>query len=68
MLPFGRTDGRVIVDVLHIGNPRRAVWIDQHKFRAVDEQGHQISENPNFGAPLAYQPPMAVPFGFDWSF
>lgn len=67
-LRVGGTGGRVIADLLHIGNPRRTVWVDQHKFRSRDQQGNQTNENPNFGEPLAYQPPMTLRFGFDWSF
>ena len=58
-------DGRFHVDLLHLGSPRRATWLDQTRFLSQDPEGNQINPNPNFGRPLAYQPPMAVRLGFE---
>jgi hypothetical protein len=54
--------GRLVLDLLHVGNPRRAVFTDQVRYYAVGE------ENPDFGQVLRYQPPMAVRLGLEVGF
>jgi hypothetical protein len=58
---------RMIGDAYHIGNPRRVVFVDQIRYRAVTTSGVQVSPNPNFGKPLAFQPPAAVRLGLELS-
>jgi hypothetical protein len=60
--------GRIILDLLHLGNPREVVWADQFKFLGVDQQGNQILPNPSFGQALGYQPPMMARLGFEAGF
>ena len=59
----GGTVPRVILDVFHIGSPRRAVSFDQVHFQDVDENGTQILPNPNYLKPTRFQPPMSVRLG-----
>jgi hypothetical protein len=61
-------DGRLVLDVLHIGSPRRPTVIEQSRFLGVDENGLQTSPNPNFGQASTYQPPMAARLGFEVDF
>jgi hypothetical protein len=71
--------GDVIVDFLHVGNPRRAVRVDQTRFLSVDISAlgpmplaashndlvaNQINPNPSFGEALRYQDPMLIRLGF----
>jgi hypothetical protein len=63
-----RAAGRVVLDILHIGSPRRPTNIEQFRFLAVDTNGNQTSPNPNFGKSLGYQPPMAARLGFELDF
>jgi len=37
-------------------------------YRALDSSGNEIDPNPNYGAPLAYQPPMKIRLGLEASF
>lgn len=50
----------VMLDLLHIGSPRKATVIDQQRFFGLDDDGNQTTENPNFLQPLAYQQPFTV--------
>jgi hypothetical protein len=54
------TGSRLILDIFHIGSPRRAVSVDQVHYRDVDENGTQILPNPNYLKPTRFQPPMSV--------
>ncbi len=70
-LPFWResqVEPRLILDWLHIGSQRDPVNYDQWHYRARDDEGNQIQESPTYGLPVAYQPPMAVRFGFEVGF
>ena len=64
----GTRNIRLIADAYHIGNPRRVVFVDQIRYRAVTGSGMQVSPNPDYGKPLAFQPPAAVRLGMevDW--
>lgn len=68
-LPTSR-DPRVKVqlDILHVGNPRRAVRVDELHYLGVDENGNPINPNPSYKQAMAYQPPMAVRLGVEASF
>ena len=56
---------RVIADAYHVGNPRRVVFVDQIHYLAVTNAGVQVSPNPAYGKPLAFQPPAAARFGME---
>jgi hypothetical protein len=74
----GRTPRwRVVLDLLHLGNPRAAVRLDEQRFLALDPPdgllsdpptGTQTSENPNYLQPVAFQPPMTARLGIEISF
>lgn len=62
-LPF---DPTVKLDVLHAFSPQEPVELEQQRFLAVDPAtGEQISPNPNYLAPLGFQPPMTVRLGVE---
>jgi hypothetical protein len=54
---------RIILDLLHVGSPRRAVAFDQKHYFGVDDNGNPTGENPTYGKPTRYQAPMAVRLG-----
>ncbi len=57
------------LDVLHAFSAKRPVKIEQRRFLAVDlVTGNQISPNPNYLAPLVFQPPMTVRLGAELRF
>ena len=56
---------RLIADAYHIGNPRRVVFVDQIHYLAVTSSGVQVSPNPEYGKPLAFQPAAAARFGME---
>jgi hypothetical protein len=63
-LPAGsRARPQLVLDVFHVGNPRRAVLIDQTRFTAVDEEGNQTAPSPTYGAVARYQEPMSARLG-----
>ncbi|MDZ4862595.1 MAG: TonB-dependent receptor [Gemmatimonadota bacterium] len=53
----------VLLDLYHVGSPRRALAYDQVKFRDVDALGNQTNPNPDYGEPLSFQPPMTARLG-----
>ncbi|HXI20468.1 MAG TPA: TonB-dependent receptor, partial [Gemmatimonadales bacterium] len=57
---------RVLLDLLHVGNPQRPLWLNDQHYFGVDAAGAQSSPNPHYLEPLAYQPPMAVRLGMEW--
>ena len=59
---------RVLVDAYHLGNPRRAVFVDQLAYLGVGASGQPTTPNPNFLQPLLLQAPAAFRFGVevDW--
>jgi hypothetical protein len=59
----GKIAPRLVLDVFHLGSPRRAVSFDQVHYQDVDENGNQILPNPNYLRPTRYQPPMSVRLG-----
>ncbi len=65
---IGWAPGSLILDIEHIGSPRKAVWAEQVRFGGIDEDGNQIGPNPGFGKALAYQPPMRLRLGFQGNF
>jgi hypothetical protein len=68
------TAGRVIVDLLNLGNPQAVVNVDQRRFNGArgspfasyDELvANQRGERPGFGTPVAFQPPFQVRVGVE---
>jgi hypothetical protein len=59
---------QAVLDLLHVGNPRRAVWVDESHYLTLDENGNPGSPNPNYKQPIAYQPPMAARLGLEVNF
>jgi hypothetical protein len=66
--------GRLILDVLHIGNPQEAVRFDQRRFNGARgspfdsfEQlvNNQVGERPAFGTPIGFQPPFTIRLGLE---
>jgi hypothetical protein len=55
--------GRIVLDLLHIGSPSKVVLTNQVRYVGPDPDT-QIP-NPNFGAALAYQPPFTVRLGLE---
>ena len=59
----GRVRSRLVLDVFHVGSPRRAVSFDQVHYQDVDASGNQILPNPNYLKPTRFQPPMSARLG-----
>ncbi len=59
---------RMLLDLLHVGHPRRAVRWDELHYLTLDENGDPATPNPDYRQPMAYQPPMAVRVGVEASF
>jgi hypothetical protein len=57
---------QLLLDMLHIGNPQRAVWVDEVHY-IYDDDGNWAA-NPNYKQPKAYQPPMALRLGIQATF
>jgi len=53
----------VLLDLYHVGSPRRALAYDRVQFRGTDGSGNQTDPNPNFGEPLRFQPPLTARLG-----
>lgn len=62
--------GRLVLDLLHVGNPRTAVRLDEMRFPIVDlDTGMPTAqENPRYLEPVAFQPPMVARLGLEVSF
>jgi len=58
---FG-SGARLILDLLHVGNPQGIVWVDQNY---LFPDG---SENPAYGSPVAFQRPMMARVGLEVEF
>ncbi|MGH7702747.1 MAG: hypothetical protein ACREMO_06610, partial [Gemmatimonadales bacterium] len=66
LLPVGpRSELRpqVVLDLFHVGSPRKPVDFDQVHYTAVDATGNQTGANPAYGAVARYQPPMSARLG-----
>jgi hypothetical protein len=59
------TTARIVLDVLHLGNPRTAVRFDQQRWELLDAAGRQSRTNRNYRQPTAYQPPMTMRLGIE---
>jgi hypothetical protein len=68
-LPIARVrQTQVVLDLLHVGNPRRAVRVDEYMFTTLDENGNPATPNSSYKHATAYQPPMAIRLGMQASF
>jgi carboxypeptidase family protein len=61
-LAAGRGAPRLMLDVYHVGNPRKPVAVDQVHYRGV-QSGQQVAPNPSYQRALLAQPPVAYRFG-----
>lgn len=59
---------RVVLDVLHVGNPRRATRVDEMHYTTLDQNGNPASPNQQYKQPVAYQAPMAARVGVEITF
>ena len=59
---------RMVLDVLHVGNPRATVEVDPQHYFSQDSLGRQVNPNPNYLRPTAYQPAMAARLGIEVNF
>jgi carboxypeptidase family protein len=60
--------GRATLDWLHVGSPRRSVWIEQLHYSAEDAAGNPTNPNPSYGEVLRYQPPTQARLGLEFTF
>ncbi len=58
---------RLLLDVFHVGNPRRPVWLQEMHYRARDANGVPIAD-PQYLRPRAFQPPMSARLAFEMNF
>jgi hypothetical protein len=58
-----RAEPQVLLDLFHVGSPRRAVGFDQVHYTGIDSIGNQIGSNVNYGKVTQYQPPMSARLG-----
>jgi len=59
---------RTTLDWLHVGSPRRAVWLDQLHYSAEDASGSPTNPNPTYKQVLSYQPPTQARLGIEFTF
>jgi hypothetical protein len=64
----GAARPKLMLDIFHLASQRRAVRYDEVHYRALDPSGNQTDLNPNYGMPIAFQPPMAVRLGLEAGF
>lgn len=69
--PFHVADGvaaRATLDWLHVGSPRRPVWLEQFHYVDEDADGNPINPTPTFGQLRSYQPPTQARLGVEFTF
>jgi hypothetical protein len=59
---------RFLLDLEHIGSPRKAVDYDQIRFTCLGSAGEQSCPNAGYGRVLHYQPPMTARIGIEAGF
>jgi len=62
--PFTKATSRLLLDVYHVGNPRRPVMLDPVRYL---DAGDSVP-NPNYGKVLFFQPAVAYRFGIEVGF
>jgi hypothetical protein len=65
---YGRLQPRFIMDLYHVGNPRTAVKTVETHYYALDDDGNQAYQEPNYDRPFLFQPPMAMRLGMELNF
>jgi hypothetical protein len=58
------TRGRIVLDLLHVGNPRGTTAVDEQHYRGTAPN----NPNPDWLRPTGYQPPMAARLGMEVAF
>ncbi len=69
--PFRIASGlgaRALLDWLHIGSPRYAVWLEQLRYTSEDANGNPTNPNPTYGQVRSYQPPAQARLGVEFTF
>jgi hypothetical protein len=56
---------RFVLDLMHLGNPRGVVRVDQQHYQALDSEGRQATPNPDYRRPTLFQPPMMARVGVE---
>jgi hypothetical protein len=59
---------RVLLDLEHLGSPRKAVDYEQVRFTCLDSEGNQACPNAGYGRVRQYQPPMTARIGAEVAF
>lgn len=59
---------KATLDWLHVGSPRRPVWLEQIQYVAEDANGNPINPNPTYGQVRSYQPPTQARLGVEFTF
>jgi hypothetical protein len=62
---MGGNIARFVLDLLHVGNPRAPVRVDQTRYHSLDQYGNQSNSNPRYLTPIAFQPPMMARLGVE---
>lgn len=65
--PTGRAPVRMLLDVLHLGNPQRPVRLIEEKYQLQVGSGAPVL-NPSYRQPLTYQAPMMARVGMEVTF
>jgi hypothetical protein len=60
-------DSRLVLDVFNIGNPQHATQVEELRFLS-NNSGEFSDENPSYGIPISYQPPMMARLGLELGF
>jgi hypothetical protein len=64
----GGVGPRATLDWLHVGSPRRPVWLEQVQYVSEDANGNPINPNPTYGQVRSYQPPTQARLGVEFAF
>lgn len=59
----GNATARLLLDVLHIGNPEAPTVLEQRRYFDNDSEGDPTLPNPRYGQAMRYQPPMGARLG-----
>lgn len=59
----GGASARVLLDLLHIGNPEAPTVVEQRQYFDNDAAGDPTQPNPRFGQVMRYQAPMGARLG-----
>src|SRR5437667_12619865 len=59
---------RTTLDWLHVGSPRRPVWLEPFHYVDEDANGNPINLNPTYGQVRSYQPPTQARLGVEFTF